>query len=297
MAFALTIQRVARLPTLTDWAIVTLAIDQPRAMTRFEISGLSCAVFIAAIGSLAWLGRDLSLAIYTLSFCHYYLYWLAYRFGAVPLPIFKRDAILMKTVVLALLGYVYFQVLINLASLTVVILGFLLNILAAEALGSDRTYYGYEVANLPWRQVAGFPYSWISHPMLVGNIAAYGGTLINAGFRRQWWPLACIHVGMNLALLGMELVIAPRQLNARRAQKSNQCRNLVQSRARPMRRLVACALVAVALGAVTTSRTSVLLGAASSACICAYLVSLYGCYTVPRAAAVKVAGIQPEDIG
>ena len=25
--------------------------------------------------------------------------------------------------------------------------------------------------------------------MLVGNVAAFGGTLLNADFRRAWWPL------------------------------------------------------------------------------------------------------------
>ncbi len=45
---------------------------------------------------------------------------------------------------------------------------------AARALGTDRTYYGHEVAGLPHRRITTFPYSWISHPMLAGNIAAFG---------------------------------------------------------------------------------------------------------------------------
>jgi hypothetical protein len=92
----------------------------------------------------------------------------------------------------------------------VVATGFLLNALGARALGSDRTYYGHEVAGLPERRVTSFPYSWIAHPMLVGNMAAFAGTLVNPDFRREWWPLASAHVAMNLGLLLMELHVTPR---------------------------------------------------------------------------------------
>jgi len=44
-----------------------------------------------------------------------------------------------------------------------------------------------------------------SHPMILGNVAAFGGTLINAPFRADWWPLASLHVVLNIGLLAMEL--------------------------------------------------------------------------------------------
>ena len=47
--------------------------------------------------------------------------------------------------------------------------------------------------------------------MIVGNVLAFGGTLINPGFREAWWPLASVHVALNLGLLGMELVGPHRQ--------------------------------------------------------------------------------------
>ena len=71
-------------------------------------------------------------------------------------------------------------------------------------LGLDRTYYGHEVAGLPPRRITAFPYSLTAHPMILGNVAAFGGTLINAGFREQWWPLAGLHVAANVGLLVME---------------------------------------------------------------------------------------------
>jgi len=71
---------------------------------------------------LGWahLGKNLMLAIYSLSFWHYYLYWLAYYFGAVSLGDFKGDAILMKAVSLSALGCVYLAEPLDFASLTVV---------------------------------------------------------------------------------------------------------------------------------------------------------------------------------
>ena len=41
--------------------------------------------------------------------------------------------------------------------------------------------------------------------MILGNVAAFGGTLINPGFAQDWWPLAGLHVAFNIGLLAMEL--------------------------------------------------------------------------------------------
>src|SRR6185369_3613661 len=71
--------------------------------------------------------------------------------------------------------------------------------------GIDRTYYGHEVAGLPPRRITAFPYSLTRHPMILGNVAAFGGTLINPAFRQHWWPLAVLHVSLNIGLLVMEL--------------------------------------------------------------------------------------------
>lgn len=169
--------------------------------------GASLAAAIVAAGTVIAVSvaeRNLALAVYLLGFWHYYLYALAYYFGAVPLPVFKRDAVLMKSVSLLTLAIAYFAAPIDVLSLAVMALGFGLNAIAARALGPDRTYYGDEVAGLPRLRVDAFPYGWIAHPMLLGNIAAFGGTLINPVFREAWWPLAGAHVLMNLGLLAME---------------------------------------------------------------------------------------------
>ncbi len=80
------------------------------------------------------------------------------------------------------------------------------------------TYYGHELRDLPFRKITQFPYSWLAHPMLVGNIAAFAGTLINAEFRAQWWPLAMAHVALNVGLLLMEIAVHPLRRAARRSE-------------------------------------------------------------------------------
>jgi len=40
--------------------------------------------------------------------------------------------------------------------------------------------------------------------MLYGNMTAFAGTLLNAEFRTEWWPLAVAHVTFNFGLLLLE---------------------------------------------------------------------------------------------
>jgi len=168
--------------------------------------GFVVLVLAAAVG-----GGAPAVAVYALGFWHYLLYALAFGFGRVAPGVFRRDAVLMKGVSLAGLGVVYLAAPLDALSLAVVAAGFLLNLLAARALGAERTYYGREVAGLPALRVTAFPYSLVPHPMLLGNVLAFAGTLINAEFRAQWWPLALAHVGLNLGLLAMELGVTPRR--------------------------------------------------------------------------------------
>ncbi len=165
---------------------------------------MSCALFVLLVLLGAALEGSLAVAVYLLSFWHYYLYWLAFTFGAVPFDVFKRDAVAMKAVSVAALAVVYLATPLDLVSLAVIAGGFLLNLRAASVLGMDRTYYGHEVADLPQQRITVFPYSLTAHPMILGNVAAFGGTLINPAFAQDWWPLAGLHVAFNIGLLAME---------------------------------------------------------------------------------------------
>ncbi|MCW5736067.1 MAG: hypothetical protein KIS73_18200 [Enhydrobacter sp.] len=146
----------------------------------------------------------LPLAIYLLSFWHYALYWRTFAYGTADFDGFKRKAIVLKIVSVTALALVYLRFPLDPLSLAVIAGGIFLNARAAAVLGVDRTYYGHEVAGLPPRRITAFPYSLTAHPMILGNVAAFGGTLLNAGFREQWWPLASLHVAANVGLLVME---------------------------------------------------------------------------------------------
>jgi len=213
------------------------------------------------------------------------MYALAYVFGAVPLDIFKRDAIAMKAVSLAALSSIYLATTPDLASLGFIAFGFLLNISAANVLGSDRTYYGYELIDLPPLKVTTFPYSVTPHPMLIGNIAAFGGTMINAEFREQWWPLACTHVALNIGLLIMEPAVASTRHNASRNPPSRSDGNEQHARIMIICFMgVAGAALGAAIAGITantgTGAIDILLGASLGAICFVYACILYSQYSV-----------------
>jgi len=172
-------------------------------------------VFVVAIAGAVAVDLDPGVAVYALSFWHYFVYWLGYLFCAAPLASFKRDAIMMKSVAMGILGWAFLSGAPDPLSVTVMTLGFALNTYAAMIMGSDRCYYGYEIGGLPGRRITSFPYSITAHPMLIGNIVAFAGALINTDFRERWWPLAVIHVGMNVGLLVMETTLSPGSGGAR----------------------------------------------------------------------------------
>ena len=229
-------------------------------------STASCLLLVVSVQLLILGGGNPGLGIYLLSSWHYYLYWLAFAFGARAFDVFKRDAVVMKAISVATLATVYLAAPLDLASLAVIASGILLNVRAAVVLGIDRTYYGHEVAGLPARRVTAFPYSVTAHPMILGNVAAFGGTLINDGFRAQWWPLAGLHVALNIGLLVMELAGSRR----RRAVRIGGGLILAGS-------LFAAILAGLGAGALATTRVGLadaLLIAATVACAGA----LYRCY-------------------
>jgi hypothetical protein len=173
-----------------------------------------CGFALFVLGAAAFGARG-ALAVYLLGFWHYYLYWLAFAFGGAPFAVFKRDAVAAKTVSVAVFATVYLAAPLDVVSLAAVAGGVFLNVRAAAVLGFDRTYYGHEVAGLPPLRVDAFPYSAMAHPMIAGNVLAFGGTLINADFARQWWPLAGLHVALNIGLLAMELAGKSREFFVR----------------------------------------------------------------------------------
>jgi hypothetical protein len=175
----------------------------------------STACLIATMLLTSRLAALHAMAVYALSFWHYLFYWWAYRHGVVQPARFRRNAILMKSLALIALASAYltqpwsWSSAWHWSSALVIGAGFMLNLAAARVLGYTRTYYGAELGELPPQRVTSFPYSVVSHPMLVGNMVAFGGTLLHPGFRKAWWPLAVLHVALNGALIVMETSVTP----------------------------------------------------------------------------------------
>lgn len=186
------------------WHMGFRVVSRIRSILDRRGPSLACWTIVAAGLAGAAIGREPAVAIYLASFVYYGLYWHAFAWGVDSFDAFKRDALLLKAVSVAALAFVYLRAPPDLLSLAVIALGILLNARAAAVLGIDRTYYGHELAGLPARRISEFPYSVMSHPMIVGNVMAFGGTLLNPGFRAAWWPLAALHVVLNLGLLAME---------------------------------------------------------------------------------------------
>ncbi|OYY44879.1 MAG: hypothetical protein B7Y08_08145 [Rhodospirillales bacterium 24-66-33] len=179
-------------------------VSRSRSILDQRWPSVACWTIVAAVLAGAAIGREPALAIYLVSFVYYGLYWYAFAWGVDSFDVFKRDALLLKALSVAALAFVYLQAPPDILSLGTIALGILLNARAAAVLGIDRTYYGHELAGLPARHITEFPYSLMSHPMIVGNVMAFGGTLLNPAFRAAWWPLAALHVVLNIALLAME---------------------------------------------------------------------------------------------
>lgn len=170
---------------------------------------MATAVGLATVGLVAREAADPGLAIYALSFWHYPLYWWAYRYAAVDPARFRRDAALTKAVALAAFAVAYLTTPWTWRSAAVMAAGFGLNTSAAAALGSARTYYGWELGDVSHRRVTSFPYSVVPHPMLLGNMVAFAGAMLAPQFAAQWWPLAVAHIILNAGLLAMEVFVTP----------------------------------------------------------------------------------------
>lgn len=162
---------------------------------------LLTALFVILVTALAYAAQRFELAVYALSFWHYLVYALAFLWRTVTHERFIRDSLILKSLSLAAFVLVLSMTIPNAVSLIVMAIGFTFNIAAARALGTERTYYGYELAALPHKHITSFPYSLTAHPMLIGNMLAYGGTLLDETFRQAWWPLGVLHVVLNLLII------------------------------------------------------------------------------------------------
>eukprot|EP00548_Thalassiothrix_antarctica_P004986 CAMPEP_0194132504 /NCGR_PEP_ID=MMETSP0152-20130528/2952_1 /TAXON_ID=1049557 /ORGANISM="Thalassiothrix antarctica, Strain L6-D1" /LENGTH=590 /DNA_ID=CAMNT_0038827573 /DNA_START=125 /DNA_END=1897 /DNA_ORIENTATION=- len=118
------------------------------------------------------------------SFRHYAVYMTSFAFRDPPIAhgYLMRDAKLYKTIALCHLGCRLLPVVElprDLPGLCLAVTGFGISILATARLGLVRTYFGSELGFVKPKWIEGFPYGYIPHPMIMGQLFAYSTIL--------WW--------------------------------------------------------------------------------------------------------------
>lgn len=117
------------------------------------------------------------------SFRHYCIYMTTFasREPMVAHGFLMRDAKLWKTVALMHLGRRLFplvQLPGDIPGVLLAMAGFSITILATARLGFARTYFGSELGFVKPNWIEGFPYGYIPHPMIVGQLIAYSSILV-----------------------------------------------------------------------------------------------------------------------
>merc|ERR1711871_98822 len=125
------------------------------------------------------------------SFMHYIRYISTYYYRSeTDYGSFKRDVLMFKTLALTQLFLVYlfpefmaknvfgcdyvpFE--FDVVSILMIASGYLISVLATQALGIDRTYFGSELGFCEYERTNQFPYGFIPHPMIVSQIWALLG--------------------------------------------------------------------------------------------------------------------------
>lgn len=125
------------------------------------------------------------------SFRHYCVYMatFAYREPMVAHGYLMRDSKLYKTIAVMHLASRLLPM-VELAKdwpvLVLAAMGFGTTILATVRLGMVRTYFGSELGFVKPKWIEGFPYGVIPHPMIVGQLFAYGSILYWLQGRISW---------------------------------------------------------------------------------------------------------------
>lgn len=122
------------------------------------------------------------------SFVHYFRYITTfYLRKGIDFGSFKRDVLLFKTIAMSQLAAIYFLPHLFVGynkssaaapvafswdplSLLLIAVGYTITIMATNAIGLDRTYFGAELGLVKPKWIEAFPYGYIPHPMIVGQI-------------------------------------------------------------------------------------------------------------------------------
>lgn len=138
------------------------------------------------------------------SFVHYFRYISTFYIRrGIDFGSFKRDVLLFKSLALLQMFYHYFfpSVLpfsLDFLSIAMILTGYVVSVMATNALGIDRTYFAAELGLVEPKWITQFPYGYIPHPMIVSQIFALLGLYKASHFRNEWPYVVPIHITMYL---------------------------------------------------------------------------------------------------
>lgn len=161
------------------------------------------SLFYVSMAAAIWYFTGVYEVFFALtSYVHYFRYITTFYVRKdIDFGSFKRDVLLFKSLALIQLFYHYlisplqrgtFEV--DLISIGMIVSGYMCSVLATNALGIDRTYFGAELGLLEPKWVDQFPYGYIPHPMIVSQIWALLGFMKADHFRTEWPYVIPIHV-------------------------------------------------------------------------------------------------------
>lgn len=202
-------------------------------------TGLQNVLYVAALLAAGKLVHPVVFLVGT-SFVHYPRYIATYFFRGSDLDFgrFKMDTLFFKAVALSHVACRYFVALlaafrsrtgaesdigdgdgggdggggggcdstmvVAAMSLALIIAGSTVSALASRALGMDGTYFGPELGICEMKWVTAFPYNCVPHPMIVGQIVAFGGVHLLPEFRAAWPWLMPAHCALYLLVMVQE---------------------------------------------------------------------------------------------
>jgi len=162
---------------ITAWWIWLTTWFNAMFILHFGWENLVYISFAAALGYKPFL--------YLTSFRHYITYITTFGIRDRPVAFgqFIRDVKLYKTLALCHLAYIMYphvDISRDIMGLVGTMIGFGITVIATVKLGFERTYFGMELGFCKPKWIEGFPYGYIPHPMIVGQLIALSVVLV-------WW--------------------------------------------------------------------------------------------------------------
>jgi Phospholipid methyltransferase len=114
---------------------------------------------------------------------------------------FKRDVLLFKTIALIQLFYCYLfpgksAFAFDPISVAMIASGYVVSMLATNAIGIDRTYFAAELGLVEPKWISKFPYGYIPHPMIVSQMWALLGFYKAQHFRVEAPYVIQVHLAL-----------------------------------------------------------------------------------------------------